>query len=267
MVNIRIKLGWILLLLMFLAGCGDKVFTERFYSGDINTNDLVGYWIITEDSARLLADKCSCGKTNRSDHILVLNPSNTCVARCYPGYSTIEFSRHVRGEEEEKKYNTRLEDALAAGNNKAQYDFKTWYAWNPTGEDIISGPYVIDLTNMPVVHPGKYMLNLWHYWSLEDGKKRGSYFKTECDFSSSRYRYKLGFADAEAMYVVPEDLFYIGMISNKISIWSPIVEITDGVDLKGDTIRFKKVTKQELINIVHKEYGVASNSSSEGKQN
>ena len=52
-------------------GCRDKVFEQRFYSGDVTATNLVGYWVVSEDSVNLLKKYGYREHLKRSDHVML----------------------------------------------------------------------------------------------------------------------------------------------------------------------------------------------------
>jgi len=271
--NVSLDLIIFLLLIIFnIVGCKDPVFDERFYSKDITQNDLIGYWIISADSSRLLRDVCGYMLyTNRSDHVFVLNSNNTCVFRGFDLYVTQNLK--LTWEKNERLYNTFFEEQFT---NQGAYlgDFpkkqfnelmkqkkiedeirRTWYYWNSKGQDIISGPFATNHSEHAIGSGGVYLKNRWSQWRLGVAKDSEP-FTQECDDSNSKFKYKLWFGvkgqHDGAIYR------HIGLTTNGLlTIWAPIMTTYDGAALNScGSIRFVKVTKEELVRIVHMEYGV-----------
>ncbi len=247
-------LSFLLFVLLVLGGCRDSVFEERFYSKEISQNDLVGYWIITKDSTRLLNDVCEYRvHTNRSNHIFILNSNGTCVVRWYDTYETPNLK--YLSEKQERLYNTFFyeEFNFDASMLKTREERRTWYYWNPNGKEVISGPFATNNGEYAHDGGGDYLKNCWPRWRLEDGK--GSHLTKECDFDGAKFRYRLWFGESNSSGALYR---FIGKMTNGlITIWAPIETSHDGDYLKScDTIRFVKVTEEELDQIVHQEYGM-----------
>ena len=222
----------------FLFRGGDN----RFYNGDVAASDLIGNWIISQESVPSL--KLICGFSHlikRSDHLFVLKKDGSCVVRWVDTY----FKSGTYGNNEDEFNRFFWEPGLTVPDKDC-----SWYVWRPSTKNVIYGP--LDNVNKSDLLSGELCKNRWQFWALEDG---GASAKWDDDswFSVKNFRYRIGFSVKSSNRTYCRS---IGYSKGKVVIWAPILMRIAEPSMPGDPmIIYEKVTDEELAKIINDENG------------
>lgn len=220
----RINVGCLICLLLLQSGC--RELTKYFVDQDIKPEQLIGYWIITEDSVQNMIKVAGIVKyTNRTDNIILLKEDGICIYRAFSDYS----GRHSVVDDYE---------TYAFSGGKIYGD--SWYEWDPQGENILRGPFSSNISK-DEVKSGRYILNKWPYWELID------YSKWPKPFTGEGQRYQLGFGFSKKQG--PSVFWDIGSIKDELVLWQPTWPPGSLINL----VKFRKITADELREIIKKE--------------
>jgi hypothetical protein len=216
----------IISLLFGQSGCSDvgrSGLTKQFVDQDIKPEQLVGYWVITEESIQKLINIAKIVKyTNQTDNIIYLKEDGSCIYRAFSDYSGPKIT--------DENY-----DSYVVGISHSE----SWYVWDPFGDIMMLGPY----RSKETINSGKYALTIWSIWKLED------YHKMKIHFTGQGQRYQVGFGVSEDS--LPSISWEIGSITNELVLWQPMWP-------PGSTrnfVIFRKKTLNELKSIISKELG------------
>lgn len=134
----RSSLSFVAVLMLYglCSGCADRGRVsgpEWAQQTDVSTNTLAGIWVIEQQSLDSLRRAGYQKYMKRTDHVILLNPDGSCVARTY-GYR-YPFVSSVA--EEDGLYLTFWDVD----------EWKTWYTWDPQAMNPLNGPFATCPTN------------------------------------------------------------------------------------------------------------------------
>lgn len=162
----------IVVVLLTVAGCFQENHGDnRAYSGDLNARQLVGRWVISEQSLKELPRLGFSQFTNKWDHEILLNEDGTCVSRTFFRF---RFKLWWQGESEQQQHDQFVWDSRPNGTPS---EARSWYLRYSNRWPLLAGPY--SQTNDLSAKDGILCKNRWSRWNVMDSSLRGKWFEDQ----------------------------------------------------------------------------------------
>ena len=206
----------------------EKVFEDLYYDGPLDPAEVVGFWVMTRDSLSNVVRAARLQHfTRQSDHIVYLRGDGRCVYRGFISYT-------IPPGKEKLEYEQWMTDAFGMGIGSEG----GFYVWEPESEEVVMGPFGA----APEVASGdvlKTKLTYWRLGSIDEGK--GPDFSGRC----------VEFIDQEIRGSFLT--LSIGRMNGELCLWRWMRDAF--VREKTGTVRWEKVSKQELREILERDAG------------